>query len=361
MATGPGYPAGNPGNTYVPRDISNRLRIGFSRNPDKFYLPRYVQYVETPNDVAYYLKLTTQEAGRVTSQQDFAWPDGVPSKATDDGTESFQFIPFQTQRYEYVFRLGDKAAKQASWPIVEQNGANKAAQCMTARTSRMMTAATTASTWQVATNTDNQANLSADHTGSAASIAGGYLDQGTGTVPYLRIALGYIADLINQDTLGVIDSEPGKYFVLMNPKTARLIGNSPEMHDFLRSSYDARREIHEGSGPNAKYGLPGEVYGYKIVVENCVVTTNLKNATLARSYAMPNQTILVCSRVGGLDGTYGAPSFSTLTMFWFNDEMTIEAEHENWDRLTYGRVVEDNYMAVTCTASGYLITSATSS
>ena len=48
---------------------------------------------------------------------------------------------------------------------------------MTARTVRMLTAATTASTWQAAANSDNTANLSADHTGSAVNLVGGLLDE----------------------------------------------------------------------------------------------------------------------------------------------------------------------------------------
>jgi hypothetical protein len=357
--TGPGFPAGN--NTFVPPDISGRLRIGFSRDVKKFHLPKYVQYVETPATIAYYLKLTAQEAARVINIQDFQWPDGQPDRANDDGTESFNFIPFTTQRNSYKFRLGDKAVKQAVWPIVEQNAQNKAAQCMTARTVRMLTAATTASTWQAATNSDNTANLSTDHTGTAVNLVGGLLDQGTSTTPYVKNALGAIADLINQDTLGVVDSDPEKFFAIMNPQTARQLAASPEIHEYIKGSYWAREEIEKGTSPNGKYGLPSSLYGYRIIVENCVVTTSRKGATLTRGYAMPAQTILVCSRVGELEGTYAAPSFSTLTMFWWQDEMTVEAKRDEWDRLTYGRVVEDTYEAVTCTASGYLLTSAVSS
>ena len=38
-------------------------------------------------------------------------------------------------------------------------------------------------------------------------------------------------------------------------------------------------------------------------------------------------------------------------MFWYQDEMTVETKHDQWDRLTYGRVVEDTFEAVTCPAS----------
>ena len=302
MATGPGFPSGN--NTFVPPDISGRLRVGFSRDAKKFHLPKYVQYVETPHSIAYYLKITSQDAARVINTQDFEWPDGQPDRSSDSGTESFNFIPFTTNRNSYKFRLGDKSVKQAAWPIVEQHSQNKAAQCMTARTVRMLTTATTASNWQQSSDPDN---LSADHTATATTLAGGLFDSGTSTTPFLKIALGAVADLINQDTLGVVDSDPEKFFVIMNPVTARKIASSPEIHEYIKGSYWAQAEIEKGQSPNGKYGLPSSVYGFQIIVENCVRTTSQKGNTLARTYVMPNQTVLVASRSGELEGVYAAP------------------------------------------------------
>jgi hypothetical protein len=357
-ATGPGYPGAN--NTYIPVDLSGKLRIGFSRDAKKFHFPKVWQYVESPKGNGYYLKLTSQEAARVVNIQDFQWPDDAPDRTSDSGTESFTFVPFLTSRNSYKFRLGDKTSQQADWPIVEQHGKIKAAQCMTARSVRGWTAATTTSNWAQSGDT---ANLSADHYSAASSIpgVGGYLDQGTSTSPWLKLALGYIADLVNQDTLGVVDSEPDKYYVIMNPADARKIASSPEIHDYMKSSPAARDEIIKGEHPNGKYGLPSQVYGFNILVENAVRVTNKKGATRASSYVVPNGSIVVASRTGELEGVFGAPSFSTLSMFWYRDEMTVETKHEDWDRLTYGRVVEDTYETVTCPASGFYITSATSS
>lgn len=354
MPTGPGYPQNN--NTFIPADISGRLRIGFSRNAKKFHLPKYVQYVECPNSTGYYLKITSQEAGRVINTTDFEWPDGAPDRSSDTGNESFNFVPFTTMRKSYKFRLGDKATKQAVWPIVEQHSQIKAAQCMTARTVRMLTTATTGANWLASTDTDN---LTADHTATATALAGGKFDAGTSTTPYLKIGLGKIAELVNRDTLGVVDSSPESYFIVFNPNTAIAIAKSQEIHDYLKSSPAALEEIKTGQSPNGRYGLPSHLYGYNIVVENAVRVTNKKGVAKATSYAMPNDVVLATSRPGELEGIYGAPSFSTLTMFWWQDEMTIETKHEDWDRLTEGRVVEDTQEAITATASGYLVTAAT--
>ncbi|HYE77985.1 MAG TPA: hypothetical protein VEI97_08370 [bacterium] len=351
MATGPGFPQAN--NTFIPHDLSGRLRIGFSRNAKKFHLPKYIEYVECPKSTGYFLKITTQEAARILTEPEVSWPDGAPDPLTDTGTESFKFVPFVTERRRYRFRVGDKAEKQAVWPIVESNAQNKAAQCMTNRTNRVLTVATTAANWNAAGDTDN---LSGNHTATATAAGGGKFDVGTSTAPYIKNALGYAASLINKDTLGVVDSDPDSLLVIINPDEAIAWAKSPELHDYIKGSYWAQDEIHKGAHPNGKYGLPSTIYGYSIVVENCVKVTNTRKSAKAASYAMPASTVLMVSKPKQLEGIYGAPSFSTLSMFWYQDEMTVETKHEDWDRLTDGRVVEDTSEQVTCPASGFLFT-----
>lgn len=352
MATGPGFPQAS--NTFIPIDLSGQLRVGFARNPKKFHLPKYIQYVECPKSNGYYLKITTQEAARILSNAEVLWPDGSPDPITDTGTESFNFVSFTTQRRRYRFRVGDKAEKQAVWPIVESNAQNKAAQCMTNRTNRVLTAATTTSNWASSSDT---ANLSTNHYATATAAGGGKFDVGTSTAPYIKNALGYAASKINLDTLGVVDSEPDKMLVLINPDEARLWAASPEIHDYVKGSYWAQEEITKGLHPNGKYGLPSSLYGYEILVENTVKVTNGRFDAKAASYAMPAATALMLAKPNSMDGIYGAPSFASLSLFWWQDDMTVETQHIDWDRLTDGRVVEDTYEAVTCPASGFLFTS----
>lgn len=354
MATGPGFPQGN--NTFVPPDISGRLRIGFSRNAKDFMFPKYWQYTETPLRSAYYLRLTTQEAARVLNTTDWEWPDGQPMRSHADGTESFNFVPFTTDRRAYPFRIGDLAVKQAAWPIVEQHSQLKAAQLMTNRSVRGLTTATTASNWNSSTDT---ANLSANHTDTATNVGGGKFDAGSSTSPFIRIGLGKIAELINRDTLGVVNCQPDQMFLVMNPNTARAMAKSAEIVDYMKGSPFSYPSLKGETSQAGYYNLPPVLFGYTVIVENAVKVTNKMNVAKATAYCFPDDTILVASRVGGLDGIYGAPSFSTLTMFYYQDDLTVEAKHEDWDRLTLGRVVEDTFEALTCPASGYLITSTT--
>ena len=78
----------------------------------------------------------------------------------------------------------------------------------------------------------------------------------------------------------------------INPKVARELAASPEIHEYIKGSYWAKDEIEKGAHPNGKYGLPSSIYGFSVIVENAVRVTSQKGATRASQYAMPNQTIL---------------------------------------------------------------------
>jgi hypothetical protein len=361
MATGPGYPGGF--NTFVPAfghdpEGAGGIIIAYSRNPKRFRIAEYAQYVPAPRTLGYYLKLYAQEAGRVVNVDDFIWPDGAEAPSGADGQEKFDFLPFTCIRHAYPFALGDLATDQASWPIIEQHSAIHAAQLMTARTYRMMTVLTTAANWQ--TTAAGGDDLSANHTDSATNIGGGKWDAGSSTAPYIKKALDAIAVLVTKDTLAVVGGEPDIFSVVVSPTTARLMAESAEIHDYIKGSYWAKQEIESGESPNARYGLPSSIYGYRIIVENAVRVSSRKEDTLARSFAMPDQAALFLSRIGGIEGTYGAPSFSTATMFYYQDELTVETKHDVDNRRTVGRCVENTAEVLTAPASGYYLTAVTS-
>lgn len=351
MPTGPGFPGFS--NVFIPgtnRDVDGRLIVGFSRNAKRFALPNYVQMVKAPSSVGYYLKLTAQEAARVVNKQDFVWPDGRP-RPSNEGTESFNFIEFRTERYDYGFRIGQKTVDHASWPIVEQHAQIKAAQCMTNRTVRVWDVLTTASSWQTSSDPD----LATDHTATATSLGGGKWDVGTSTSPNIRSTINAVADIICKDTLGVVEGTPDQLVIVVNPTTARGMSKSPEIHDYLKGSPAAERVVLDGLTPNAKFGLPGSLYGYKVVVETAVRVSSRVGGTLSRTYVCPDDVALVLSVVGGLEGVYGAPSFSTVTCF-HTEEMTVERFDDPKNRLVEGHVVEDMAEVLTAPASGFYIT-----
>lgn len=354
--TGPGLPSST--NVFVPdHQASGDLVIGYSRNTTDFNLPRYVKYFPCSKSVGLYMKLSSQEQVRVVNTNDFRWADGQARPQHTDGLELADWLYFHTHRYDYGFTLGQMTANQASWGIVNAHSRIHATQCMTARTIRMLTVATTTTNW----NTTADADLSVNHTDTATNVAGGFLDQGTVDAPYIRIFMNKTAVLINKETAGVVNAK-NLYFII-NPNQAQLWGVSAEIREFIKGSYAAKEEINDSLGPNSQYGLPSKLYGYNLVIEDATkITTRLGQPPTAptKGYVMPDQQVLVCSRPGGLMGVEGSPDFSTLGLFWFEDEMTLETFNDAKNRLIEGHVVENTDEQVLSPLSGYLLTASTS-
>ena len=357
MATGPGYP--NATNVWIPNlDASGGLIVAFSRNAKKFPIMNWMQLVESPKMLGYYKKLGTAEQGRVVNDNDDVWNFGAERPQHNDGLEYFTNVPFVTKRFDYGFNLDDDTERQADWDVALQHSDIHATKAITRRTARAITVATTASNFQ----TTNETEASEDHTATATALAGGYIDAGSSTTPYLKKALDKIAVLIMKDTMGVVT--PDMLHIVINPNTARLLAESAEIHDYLKGSPAALDEIRSGTSPNALYGpgLPSSIYGYKIVVDNTVKVTTRKNSsgTATKTFAFPDQTLLMAARVGELEGKYGGPAFSTLTYFWYRDELTIERFQDARSRRFEYHVVDCGVPVLTSPLSGYLLTSATS-
>jgi hypothetical protein len=350
-----GFPSGT--NTFIPdHDGSGRLVIGYSRNASRFGVAKWAKMVKAPKSLGYYLKITAQEAARVVTVQDFIWPDGATAPTGADGQESFNFLPFETKRYVYPFVLGQKATEQATWPIIESHAQIHAAQLMTARTVRSINALTTASNWTVA---GSDPDMGADHTNTATVLGGGKWNVGTTSTPYIKKTLDAVAAQITLDTLSVVGDDPSIFTLLVNPNLAKAMAESAEIHSYISGSYWAMDEIRRGLTPNARYGLPSSIYGYPVQVESTVQVTSRKGATVAKSFVLPDTVGLFLSRPDGLEGQYGSPSFSTFTIFWWQDELTVEQKYDPDHRRTMGRCIEDTAEVVTAPASGFYITACT--
>jgi len=337
--------------------------MGFSRNPAKFALPRYVQYVPTQQMVFLYAKLSPQESFRFVTPQEKEWPDAQPRPMHPDGMEQFNLVEGRTHRYDYGSTFGDLTAEQAFYDILAFQSGVAATQCMTHRSNRMIVAATTSTAWTIAgtgsSGTSSEYDLSVDHTATATSVSGGLWDAGSSTSPYLKKGLDAIEVIINKETGGVI-SRPDLMLVI-NPDCARRLAESAEVHDYIKGSYWAKEELNKQLGPNPKFGIPSEIYGMPIVIDDTVNVTSRKGATLAKSYAFPNQKALVVSRVGGLEGIPGGVAFSTLSLYYYKGaEMDLEVFKDPKHRFTEVHVSENVAEVVTCPLSGYYVTSVTS-
>jgi hypothetical protein len=349
MAAGtPVLPGGS--NTYI-KDFrsSGKLQVSFSRNPNKFALAQYAQTVPVERDSGFYLNINAEQAGRIVSTDlaEFDWPDGSDAPENNDGTEKFNFKDYRTKRKAFPFKLGQKAREQADWDIEKTEAAISAQRAMTARTQAVVTVMTTDANWD------------STHIATVSAISGntGNWDASTTARQDIKRSLHHADEIIAMDTLGVVT--PDDFQLVMNPNTAKAIARCQEIVDHIKGSPEAYGQVHGGSGKWGKYGLPDRLYGYPIVIEDAVKSTNVRGATKSTSRVLPNGVAFMMSRVGGLVGQNDAPSFSTLTLFVYED-MSVETKDDPDNRRMKGRVVDDFAAVLTAPVSGFYFKGVTS-
>lgn len=327
---------------YIPsHEATGKLVVDFSRNADSFAVNKYAQIVPVTATTGIYLKMTPDQAARVSSGgAEFIWPDGQAAPTGSDNHKEFEFASYFTQRFAPSFSLGSKTVKETPWDVVAAYGKMAAQQAMTLRTRKVVTALTTSGNY--------------GSTAAATAAGGGKWDVGTATAPYIMKGLQYARLAIHKATVGAI--KPSDLVLVVSPGLATLMASSQEVHSYLKESPSAWAEI-VGDRPNynANWGLPQQLYGTPIVVEDAVVETANKGATASKSTILGDTVAALIARPGGLEGNYGGPSYSFLTQFML-EEMTVEVKDDPDNRRTVGRVVEDYAVVATAPAAGFYFT-----
>lgn len=333
-------------NTFVPdHESSGRMIVDFSRDIKSFAINRYIQIVPVKKTDGLYLEMTVEQAGRIVNSNlsDLVWPDGAEAPRSRDNLEEFRFLPYRTKRYAPDFVLGDLTAEQATWDIMAQH--------LRINAQRMMTARTVVAN-SLAVNTGNYA---AGHHSDASAISG---NQGTWAASTtarqdIKRSLETAAIVIQKATLGAI--KLNEMILVINPVLAAAISQCQEIVDHIKGSPHAAAQVKgEIPGYNQLFGLPDKLYGFPLVVEDCVRVSTRKGASTSKTYVHPDATALMVSRPGGLEGVEG-PSFSTISMF-MQEEMTVEKKHDVDNRRLLGRVVDNWDTKVTAPSSGFVFT-----
>ena len=344
MASAPGQ-----FNTYIPStESTNNLIADFSRNPDKFRLAEWCQYVPVEKNKGFFTEMTVEQAGRIVNADgdDMRWADGTEAPRQSFGLETFEFKPYVTERYVSGFELGEMAAGQASWDVIAQHARIHAQRMMTLRTVKAVAIAGAAGSYLSA----NQIDINSP---PADLNTSGRLDVATSANVDIKRTLDYAAELIYQGTLGAVAQSD--LCVVMNPMTARRLSVTQEIRDTLKQSPFAMQIVENQLGSVNNWGMPDKLYGYNIVCEDAVKVTTIKGATTARDYVLADGTIFVCSRPGGLEGVEGSPSFSTFQTF-LKTEMLVESKHDQDNKRHVGRIVDDFDVRMVAPLSGVHIT-----
>jgi hypothetical protein len=339
--------ATHPGafNTYVQdHAASGHLVVDFSRNIQDFALNQYVKIIPSEKMTGLWLEMTLEEAARVIgNDEDHSWADGAdrPSLHSNDGTESFNFLEYRTDRKEYGFRLGNLTVGQASWDIVSQHARVKAQQAMTARTVHVLSLITASG------------NYPTGHSSAAASIAGntGTWAASTSSRQDIQRSLNFAAKKINIATLGVVKKKD--LICVISPDVATEIAECQEIVEMLKGSRHTEPYITGDLWSNSEWGLPPTLYGVNLVVEDTVRVTTRKGGTQTKEYALNDDKAMLLARPGALEGMYGSPEFSSASMFMFSD-MEVWTKDDRDNERTNGSIIDNRVAKFTSPVSSFL-------
>jgi len=332
------YPSGV--STYVPSmEASDNLTIAFLRDPAKFPLNRYVQRVLTNKMAGYYNYLNTEDAIRVLNFDANSWADGEDLPASQ--TESNEFRSFQCERYAFPFRIGNLAMEQASWDIISAHAGIKLQKGMTQQTAKVCTAMQTTGNWTGAT-------------GTATATGGGVWLNSSEANAYIRKTFNQVTQNIIQKTNGMVG--PADLICVVNPDVAKTMSQSPEIRDYIKQSPVAAAAIEYEGNYNVGYGLPPQLYGIKLVVEDTPKITSVDGAaSTTYAWALSEDCAVFCARPGGLTAPVGGPSFSTLQLFEYGG-VQVKTIPDPINERTIGYSQLNYDFKVAAPLSGYLVT-----
>lgn len=289
--------------------------ISYLRDPSRFPLNRYVQYLPSPKPVGVYAKMDRDSPVRVVNDADFVWADGSDRPNGDWNQLRFEWVEFSVKRRDYPTRLGRLALEHNEVQAKEQHRGMVMTQAMVNRTNRVIDMLETDSNWLTG------------HVDSANALNGGAGKWDTASdqpsSPHynaIRKTLFAAARKINLDTNTMV--EPADLVLVISPEAAQAISNTAEIHNYVK--YQATKsDIDSKDNINERWGLPKHLYGFEVVVENTpIVNTRPQaadthtNMSGNRSYVKASDSGLLVSRKGGINGVYGSPSFSTVQMYF---------------------------------------------
>lgn len=345
MAAGP-MTALSQGNSYIKDHASSgKLKVSFSRNPDEFSLPNYIQIRPVTKQRGLYLKIDQRHAARIVGGRidDFLWHDGMDRPKPNNNGLEFQWLDFETKRRNINEAIGDLAREQADWDVEGEQEALQAHQAMTLRTKLVHDAL------------DSSANWDAAHYKTVTTIPGvtSTWDASLSTDQFIRKSLNFATKRIKLSTLSKVKKKD--LLLVMNPTTAYAIGQTQELIDVIKQSADAYGQVTQETGRWSEYGLPDRLYGLKVVVEDAVIVTSARGAaTQTESFCMADGIAYVLSRPGGLVSRGGGPSFSTVTLF-AKEEMTVLRTHDAYNKLMKIDVTDDVGVGLTAPVAGFAL------
>lgn len=346
-----GYNNPGDGNSYIP-EATGLLQVEYSRAREAFPINRYAAMVPVDKPEGLYAELDPLEGMRVANADDYLWPDGQESPKGI--SQPLRWKQYKCEREAFPFTIGQRTANVADYDIIGAHARMVAQKAMTRRTLNAMNIATTSGNWPTA---NTAATVDALLSGSGLSWTSSSTTENT-----IKKSIRAMAAVIHKASAGSV--KRNQLTLVVNPTLAGQMSETAEVIQYLVAHEKA---IEMGLGASAaaqaqydQWGLPPFLFGVNVVVEDTpyVSTRRDEDDSATTAYALADGDALLLARVGGGLGVAGAPSFSTLQGFVYED-MAVEAKVEDWDRLTLGRVVDDPDFRLASGISGFFLQDAT--
>lgn len=352
----PRFPSAS--NLFMP--AATKQVIGFLRKPGRFKLLDYVQLVKSSGTdkegkpVCFFTTIDPDAPVRVVADADYAWEDG---EEAPEGTVTPNFTTTEVRMFRraYPYRAGEQTVDTAELfqplPLYRQIALMLA---MTNKTARVWSLLDTSSNWGNNTADANVLNGGRGKWDTASATEGGQT--------YMAISRSVAAAVkaVNLATNSVV--QPSDMKLVISPDLAEAGGNSGEIRDYLKGSVYAK-DVQSGKeqGKNQQYNFPDYVAGVEVVIEDASRVSERPNvagtaATANRGYIKSGSSACLISRQGGLDGVEGAPSFSTVQVYYHKYEMAVEERHDEWNKRHDGRVLDQFKEVLAASRAGYLLT-----
>lgn len=350
-------------NVFIPQATGQV--IAYIRDKSRFKINKYWQTVKSSRTdssgkpVCLYHFLDPDQPVRVVTEQEFRWPYGQPRPAHNQHVGNFKIEEVRMERYWYGYNMDELVQDNAEdWNPKAFFDATMANLAMTNATYRCVTLMETAANWGA-------------NTGTAAALSGvigarwdlASSDPSDAQYLVIKKTLSQAMINVNLATNGLV--QPNEMKLVLSPVTAMAMANTSEIHDYLKGSPFALAQVKGYvEGQNAVWGLPDQLYGVEVIVEDASRCTVRQNAagTVAtvgtdKTYIKGKTSAVLCSRVGGLDGQAGSPSFSTLQRHYFKWDMAVESRRDEWNKIEEAGIVDCFKEVLPAPQSGYLITS----
>lgn len=344
-------------NSYVPKATGQV--IAQARNPKKYKVNKWTQLVKADDELFVYYFIHPDDFVRHYNDNASVWEDGQKRPERSGQRVRHKTREGQAIRRDYDFQIGWRTLKRADYNVLLANTRSAENECMIAWTQEAITLVETASNWSG--NTTDAVNLA----GAAQ------WDQGTPEDPVIKKTLLELAERITLGTNGVVgdyeNPDDVGLILLLSPQAARRMATTPEIHAIYKeSTYTEKLVSRAGVNPNAVWGLPEMLYGYKVVVENAVrvsespqdddtLASTSGGASAPRRFVKSFDSAVILSQEG-VDGEIGAPNYSTVQRYFVEKEIAVEIFDDSKHQYTDGHVVRHGTTHLAAPATGFLVT-----